>query len=54
VKEGKEKYNKIAKNYGFDDDLFDFLDGITKKVSKPTKKPAQQEDNDNEEDENES
>jgi hypothetical protein len=29
---GKDKYKKIAKNYAMDDDLFDFLDGISKKV----------------------
>ena len=28
----KGKYKKIAKNYAMDDDLFDFLDGISKKV----------------------
>jgi hypothetical protein len=33
VTESKEKYGKIAKNFGMDDDVFDFLDGITKKVS---------------------
>lgn len=30
--QGKDKYNKIAKNFDFDDDIFDFLDGISKKV----------------------
>lgn len=27
-----KKYGKMAKRLGFDDDLFDFLDGISKKV----------------------
>ena len=26
------QYGKMAKRLGFDDDLFDFLDGISKKV----------------------
>lgn len=33
VAEGKDKYGKIAKKFGMDDDIFDFLDGITKKVN---------------------
>ena len=32
MKQGKDRYKKIAKNFSFDDDLFDFLDGISKKV----------------------
>jgi hypothetical protein len=36
---GKDKYNKIAKNFGFDNDIFDFLDGISKKVTSPYQQP---------------
>ena len=32
MKQGKDKYKKIAKNFQLDDDLFNFLDGISKKV----------------------
>ena len=32
LEKGSKKYNKMAKNLGFDDDLFDFLDGISSKV----------------------
>ena len=32
MKQGKDRYKKIAKNFSFDDDIFDFLDGISKKV----------------------
>ena len=32
IAQGKDKYGKIAKKFGFDDDIFDFLDGISKKV----------------------
>jgi hypothetical protein len=29
-----KKYGKLAKNMGFDDDLFSFLDNISKRVHK--------------------
>ncbi len=32
MKEGKDKYSKIAKKFELDDDIFDFLAGISKKV----------------------
>jgi hypothetical protein len=32
VAKGKDKYSKMAKKYELDDDIFDFLDGISKKV----------------------
>lgn len=32
ISKGKDKYSKIAKKFEFDDDLFDFLDGISNKV----------------------
>jgi hypothetical protein len=32
--EGKDKYNKIAKSFGMDDDIFDFLNNITKRTQK--------------------
>ena len=31
------KYEKLAKGFGFDDDLFSFLDNISKKVKEPVK-----------------
>ena len=33
MKVGKDKYGKIAKNFDFDDDIFDFLNGISQKVN---------------------
>lgn len=36
ISKDSKKYEKMAKNLGFDDDLFNFLDGITQKV-KPQK-----------------
>jgi hypothetical protein len=40
VRAGKDKYGKMAKKYGFDDDIFDFLQGITQKVTH--QRPEQQ------------
>jgi hypothetical protein len=34
---GNKKYSKLAKNMGFDDDLFDFLENISKTVKMPKK-----------------
>ena len=33
-----KKYDKIAQSLGFDDDLFNFLDGISAKVNQGKKK----------------
>jgi hypothetical protein len=32
IKGDDKKYNKLAKKMGFDNDLFNFLDNISKKV----------------------
>ena len=32
ISKGSKKYEMMAKKFGFDDDLFNFLDGITNKV----------------------
>ncbi len=34
IKGDNKNYGKLAKNMGFDDDLFSFLDNISKKVNK--------------------
>ncbi len=34
IKGDNKKYGKLAKNMGFDGDLFSFLDNISKKVNK--------------------
>lgn len=44
VKQGKDKYKKIAKNFGLDNDLFDFLDQISSKVTQPASRQQQHEE----------
>lgn len=53
VKQGKDKYKKMAKDFGLDNDLFNFLDQISSKVTQPASKQPQQPEDLNEEDVNE-